>query len=65
MGESAFIDRLRAIATHPGARGLADDCAVLDSGGDTLVLTHDTLVEGVHFLSGRPAGKRSLGSCWR
>ncbi len=54
MGESAFIERLRAIATHPAARGLADDCAVLDVGGETLVLTHDTLVEGVHFLSTDP-----------
>lgn len=54
MRESAFIDRLRAIATHPGARGLADDCAVIAVGGETLVLTHDTLVEGVHFLSSDP-----------
>jgi len=41
---------LRAIATHPAARGLNDDAAVLDVGGETLVLTHDTMVEGVHFL---------------
>lgn len=43
---------MRAIATHPAARGLADDCAVLEVGGETLVLTHDTMVEGVHFLPG-------------
>lgn len=54
MRESTFIDRLRAFARHPGARGLADDCAVLSLGGETLVLTHDTLVEGVHFLSSDP-----------
>lgn len=48
--ESAFIDSLRAIATHPAARGLADDAAVL---GD-LVLTHDMIVEGVHFLPADP-----------
>ncbi|WP_374418636.1 thiamine-phosphate kinase [Novosphingobium arvoryzae] len=48
--ESAFIAALRAIATHPAARGLNDDAAVLDVGGETLVLTHDTMVEGVHFL---------------
>lgn len=41
---------MRAIATHPAARGLNDDAAVLDVGGETLVLTHDTMVEGVHFL---------------
>ena len=36
--------------THPGARGLADDAALL---GD-LVLTHDTIVEGVHYLPTDP-----------
>ena len=44
---------MRAIATHPAARGLADDAAVLDVGSETLVLTHDTMVEGVHFLPGQ------------
>lgn len=44
---------MRAIATHPAARGLADDAAVLEVGGETLVLTHDTMVEGVHFLPGQ------------
>jgi len=48
--EARFIDSLRAIATHAGARGLADDVAVLELGGETLVLTHDMLVEGVHVL---------------
>ena len=56
MRESAFIDSLRALATHPAARGLADDAAVLDIGGRTLVLTHDMLVEGVHYLPGDPPG---------
>lgn len=50
-GELAFIDALRALATDPAARGLADDVAVLEIGGEALVLTHDTMVEGVHFLS--------------
>lgn len=48
--ELAFIERLRRIATDPAARGLADDVAVL---GD-LVLTHDTIAEGVHFLKDDP-----------
>ncbi len=54
MSESAFIESLRALATHPAARGLADDAAVLELGGRTLVLTHDMIVEGVHFLPGDP-----------
>ncbi|MBX9885693.1 MAG: thiamine-phosphate kinase [Novosphingobium sp.] len=48
--ESAFITALQALATHPAARGLADDCAVLEMGGETLILTHDMMVEGVHWL---------------
>ena len=50
MNEDAFIARLRAIASHPAARGLLDDAAVLELSGAQLVLTHDMLVEGVHFL---------------
>lgn len=49
-GELAFIEALRALAGDPAARGLNDDCAVLPFGGETLVLTHDTMVAGVHFL---------------
>lgn len=48
--EAAFIDSLRALAHHPAARGFADDAAVLEVGGETLILTHDMLVEGTHFL---------------
>jgi len=51
MRESEVIERLRRIATAPGARGLLDDVAVLDG----LVLTHDSIAEGVHFLSSDPA----------
>lgn len=54
--ESAFIESLKALATHPAARGLADDAAVLEIGGRTLVLTHDMLVEGVHYLPVDPPG---------
>ena len=32
MNEAAFIAALRTLATHPAARGLNDDCAVLDVG---------------------------------
>jgi thiamine-monophosphate kinase len=48
--EQAFIDQLRLLATNPAARGLDDDAAVI---GD-LVLTHDMVAEGVHFLSSDP-----------
>ncbi|SDC34703.1 thiamine-phosphate kinase [Sphingomonas sp. YR710] len=55
--ESAFIDRLRAIATHPAARDLRDDAAVLPAPiGYDLVFTHDMLVEAVHFLASDPPG---------
>ncbi|HEX8307667.1 MAG TPA: thiamine-phosphate kinase [Allosphingosinicella sp.] len=56
MDETAFIESLRALATHPAARGLLDDAAVLDMGGRSLVLTHDMLVEGVHYLPDDPPG---------
>ena len=46
MDESGAIARLRRIATHPGALGLMDDAALLEG----LVLTHDSIAEGVHFL---------------
>ena len=45
MNEPDFLALLRPLATHPAARGLLDDAAIL---GD-LVFTHDMLVEGVHF----------------
>ena len=51
-GEQAFIEVLKAIATDKAARGLTDDTAVLKISGTSLVLTHDILVEGVHFLPG-------------
>jgi len=49
MNEPDFIAALRSLPLHPGARGLADDCAVLPFGGETLVITHDMMAEGVHF----------------
>lgn len=50
IGEAEVIDRLRHIATSPAARGLLDDVAVLDG----LVITHDSIAEGVHFLTSDP-----------
>jgi thiamine-monophosphate kinase len=51
MRESQAIQRLRRIATSPAALGLADDTALLDG----LVLTHDSIAEGIHFLPSDPA----------
>ena len=50
MRETEVIERLRRIATAPGARGLLDDVAVLED----FVVTHDTIAEGVHFLPDDP-----------
>lgn len=51
--EAEFIAALCAIAPHPAARALADDCAVLDIGSETLILTHDMMIEGTHWLRGQ------------
>lgn len=50
MDEAAFHRALRRMPLHPGAHGLMDDAAMLAG----LVVTTDTLVEGVHFLAGDP-----------
>ena len=46
MRESEIIERLRRIATHEAARGLLDDAALFHG----LVMTHDSIAEGVHFF---------------
>lgn len=51
MTEAEFLAALRTLPLHPGARDLRDDCAVIEFGGETLVLNHDVMVEGVHFRS--------------
>lgn len=53
MNEPQFLAALRTLPLHPAARGLLDDAALIDAG--TLVVTTDTLVEGVHFLTTDPA----------
>ena len=52
LTEESFIDTLRKAASHPGARGLRDDAAVLELGDETLVITHDMMAEGVHWFPG-------------
>lgn len=49
MNELEFVAGLRELPLHPASRGLQDDCAVLEWGGQTLILTHDMMAEGTHF----------------
>ncbi len=49
MTEADFLAALRTLPLHPAARGLRDDAARLVHA--PLVVTTDTLVEGVHFLA--------------
>lgn len=53
IGEDALIERLvRLVPTGEALEGPGDDCAVVDEGGEDLVLLKtDALVEGVHFLA--------------
>jgi len=53
MTEPEFLALLRPLATSPASRGLLDDAAVLPGG---MVITTDTIVEGVHFLPTDPPG---------
>ncbi|MCA3603982.1 MAG: thiamine-phosphate kinase [Methylobacterium sp.] len=50
-GEFELIARFFAPLAGPGAFGLADDAATLDlPAGESLVVTKDMIVEGVHFF---------------
>lgn len=54
-GEDDLIARyFKPLATTPGAFGLTDDAAILQAGGDDVVVTVDAIVEGVHFLPDDP-----------
>jgi thiamine-monophosphate kinase len=57
-GEFRLIaDLFAPLATHPGARGLTDDCAYLSLPPDEeLVLKADAVVAGVHFLADAAPG---------
>lgn len=45
---------VRRLARDPAARGLLDDTALLATSGEQLVITTDTLVEGVHYRPDDP-----------
>ncbi|MEM1195146.1 MAG: thiamine-phosphate kinase [Pseudomonadota bacterium] len=49
MNEFQFVEGLRSLPLHPAARELRDDCAVFETGTDTLIFTHDMMAEGTHF----------------
>ncbi|MEE4540069.1 MAG: thiamine-phosphate kinase [Erythrobacter sp.] len=49
MTETEFLAALRSLPLHPGARGLNDDCALIEIGGEILIFNHDLMAEGVHF----------------
>lgn len=52
MREHDIIERLRTVASHPAARTLRDDAAVWTPPvGRELVLTHDVISAGVHYLA--------------
>src|SRR5438105_3076744 len=54
-GEDSLIARyFKPLATDPGALGLVDDAAILQSLGEDIVVTTDAVVEGVHYLATDP-----------
>lgn len=53
MNEAEFIAALRSLPLHAGAHDLADDAATITVGKETLLFTHDVMVEGRHFLPGQ------------
>ena len=54
-GEDDLIARyFKPLAAAPGALGLTDDAAILQAGGDDIVITTDAIVAGVHFLPDDP-----------
>ena len=51
LGPGGEFDRIRALAAlwKDRARGLGDDCAILEVGAERIALSVDMSVEGVHF----------------
>jgi thiamine-monophosphate kinase len=68
LGPGVEFDRVRAIAAALGAKAprLGDDCALLPGRSETLALSTDASVEGVHFrldwLSHEEAGWRAAAA---
>jgi thiamine-monophosphate kinase len=52
LGEFGLIDRIRhkfSVSNRNSVFGIGDDAAVIDAGEDLILLSTDTLVEGIHF----------------
>lgn len=52
LGEFGLIDRIASntrVMRKDTLRGIGDDAAVLDYGGDAVIVTTDLLIEGIHF----------------
>ena len=52
LGEFGLIDRIAAhakIKREDTRTGIGDDAAVLDYGGEPIIVTTDLLIEGIHF----------------
>ena len=52
LGEFGLIDHLASKFTlqrRDTLKGIGDDAAVLDYGGEPVIVTTDLLVEGIHF----------------
>ena len=67
MTEFGLIEKIAAMCRllpDNGWEGIGDDCAVLPTGAESLVVTADMLVEDVHFLrhaaTAREIGRKSL-----
>lgn len=50
LRENDFINALRQMPLHDGARNLNDDAAVIAFGDQNLVFTKDMMVAGVHYF---------------
>ena len=64
MNEFGWIETYLAPLSGSGSFGLKDDAALLDLSDSSLIVTHDSLLEGVHFLADCPpyqTSQKSLG----